>query len=195
MGEVTIELYWKHAPNTCRNFAELTRRSYYNNVKFHRIIRDFMIQGKFVSSMRSVLSWHDDILWFRELVWDDYLQNGTYWFENLKKNDEPRKPVALHFRIITISFSVVSSWLGITLEVIFRDKNKKEGTMLIIDRNWLKLMRSDWKRVELTCSWFYTSFWFGFQPRNSDFQWLISHRIIFQLFGVDMFCFIFPRVM
>lgn len=45
MGDVTIELYWKHAPRTCTNFAELCRRGYYNNTKFHRIIRDFMIQG------------------------------------------------------------------------------------------------------------------------------------------------------
>ncbi|XP_067125997.1 peptidyl-prolyl cis-trans isomerase-like 1 [Centruroides vittatus] len=45
MGEIAIELYWKHAPNTCRNFAELARRGYYNGVKFHRIIPDFMIQG------------------------------------------------------------------------------------------------------------------------------------------------------
>ncbi|XP_013417367.1 peptidyl-prolyl cis-trans isomerase-like 1 [Lingula anatina] len=45
MGNIVIELYWKHAPNTCRNFAELARRGYYNGVKFHRIIPDFMIQG------------------------------------------------------------------------------------------------------------------------------------------------------
>ncbi|KAL5283872.1 PPIL1 family protein [Megaselia abdita] len=45
MGEITVELYWKHAPKTCRNFAELARRGYYNNTIFHRIIRDFMIQG------------------------------------------------------------------------------------------------------------------------------------------------------
>lgn len=45
MGEIIIELYWKHAPITCRNFAELARRGYYNGTKFHRIIRDFMIQG------------------------------------------------------------------------------------------------------------------------------------------------------
>jgi len=45
MGEVTFELYWSHAPNTCRNFAELARRGYYNNCPFHRIITDFMIQG------------------------------------------------------------------------------------------------------------------------------------------------------
>lgn len=45
MGEISIELYWKHCPNTCRNFAELARRGYYNNTIFHRIIPDFMIQG------------------------------------------------------------------------------------------------------------------------------------------------------
>ncbi|XP_055383729.1 peptidyl-prolyl cis-trans isomerase-like 1 [Condylostylus longicornis] len=45
MGEITFELYWKHAPNTCRNFAELSRRGYYNNTIFHRVIQDFMIQG------------------------------------------------------------------------------------------------------------------------------------------------------
>ncbi|CAD1479907.1 unnamed protein product, partial [Heterotrigona itama] len=45
MGEIVIELYWKHVPITCRNFAELTRRGYYNGTKFHRVIRDFMIQG------------------------------------------------------------------------------------------------------------------------------------------------------
>jgi len=45
MGEIVVELYWKHAPITCRNFAELARRGYYNNTKFHRIIKEFMIQG------------------------------------------------------------------------------------------------------------------------------------------------------
>jgi len=45
MGDITIELYWDHSPNTCRNFAELARRGYYNNTIFHRVIPDFMIQG------------------------------------------------------------------------------------------------------------------------------------------------------
>ncbi|THD18687.1 Peptidyl-prolyl cis-trans isomerase [Fasciola gigantica] len=44
-GTVGVELYWKHAPKTCMNFAELAKRGYYNGVLFHRIIRDFMIQG------------------------------------------------------------------------------------------------------------------------------------------------------
>lgn len=52
MGEIIIELYWNHAPNTCRNFAELCRRGYYAGTKFHRIIRDFMIQGKQVFNIQ-----------------------------------------------------------------------------------------------------------------------------------------------
>ncbi|XP_067933927.1 peptidyl-prolyl cis-trans isomerase-like 1 [Watersipora subatra] len=45
MGDIEVELYWKHCPNTCRNFAELAKRGYYNGVVFHRIISNFMIQG------------------------------------------------------------------------------------------------------------------------------------------------------
>ncbi|VDL99102.1 unnamed protein product [Schistocephalus solidus] len=38
-------MYWNHAPQTCKNFAELAKRGYYTDVPFHRVIRDFMIQG------------------------------------------------------------------------------------------------------------------------------------------------------
>ncbi len=41
-----VELYWEHAPRTCRNFADLCRRGYYNDTKFHRVVPDFMIQGR-----------------------------------------------------------------------------------------------------------------------------------------------------
>ncbi|KTW30675.1 peptidyl-prolyl cis-trans isomerase-like 1 [Pneumocystis carinii B80] len=45
MGPVTIELYYNHAPKTCKNFYELSRRGYYDNIIFHRVIPDFIIQG------------------------------------------------------------------------------------------------------------------------------------------------------
>ncbi|KAK8193128.1 peptidyl-prolyl cis-trans isomerase-like 1 [Phyllosticta capitalensis] len=44
MGTVTLELYTAHAPRTVQNFRTLAQRGYYNNVVFHRIIPDFMIQ-------------------------------------------------------------------------------------------------------------------------------------------------------
>ncbi|KAK2987395.1 hypothetical protein RJ640_020592, partial [Escallonia rubra] len=45
MGSFTVEMYYKHAPKTCKNFIELSRRGYYDSVKFHRIIKDFIVQG------------------------------------------------------------------------------------------------------------------------------------------------------
>jgi len=45
LGNFELELYWNHAPVTCKNFVELTKHGYYNGVIFHRIIADFMIQG------------------------------------------------------------------------------------------------------------------------------------------------------
>lgn len=45
VGDITVELYDKHAPRTCENFIQLTKRGYYDGTIFHRIIGDFMVQG------------------------------------------------------------------------------------------------------------------------------------------------------
>eukprot|EP01128_Nolandella_sp_AFSM9_P010784 TRINITY_DN750_c0_g1_i1.p2 TRINITY_DN750_c0_g1~~TRINITY_DN750_c0_g1_i1.p2 ORF type:complete len:160 (-),score=32.59 TRINITY_DN750_c0_g1_i1:79-558(-) len=45
MGEVGLELYDSLTPKTCENFVQLAKTGYYNGVIFHRIIKDFMIQG------------------------------------------------------------------------------------------------------------------------------------------------------
>eukprot|EP00887_Chlorella_sp_A99_P002291 scaffold10.g2291.t1 len=39
------QLYVNEAPRTCKNFVELAKKGYYDGTIFHRIIRDFMIQG------------------------------------------------------------------------------------------------------------------------------------------------------
>jgi len=44
-GDIELELYWNEAPKTCHNFFELSKRHYYDGVIFHRVIKDFMIQG------------------------------------------------------------------------------------------------------------------------------------------------------
>jgi len=44
MGIITVELYYEHAPKTCKNFEELTRRGYFDTLLFHRIIPNFMLQ-------------------------------------------------------------------------------------------------------------------------------------------------------
>ncbi|GAA5829518.1 hypothetical protein JCM11251_000187 [Rhodosporidiobolus azoricus] len=45
LGDIVVELYDQHAPQTCKNFRELAKRGYYSGTIFHRIIADFMIQG------------------------------------------------------------------------------------------------------------------------------------------------------
>jgi len=45
IGSFVVELYHRHAPRTCYNMAALADAGYYNNTIFHRIIRDFMVQG------------------------------------------------------------------------------------------------------------------------------------------------------
>ncbi len=44
-GLMTVELFTDIAPNTVNNFVSLSEDGYYNNIIFHRVIKDFMIQG------------------------------------------------------------------------------------------------------------------------------------------------------
>src|SRR5207302_4874524 len=44
-GDMTIEFWSDVAPKTVENFKKLAREGFYNGTSFHRIIKDFMIQG------------------------------------------------------------------------------------------------------------------------------------------------------
>ncbi len=44
-GEIVIELYTKDCPETTSNFLRLVDEGFYDGLHFHRIIKDFMIQG------------------------------------------------------------------------------------------------------------------------------------------------------
>ncbi len=44
-GTINIKLFADDTPVTCASFINLARREYYNGLKFHRVIPDFMIQG------------------------------------------------------------------------------------------------------------------------------------------------------
>lgn len=44
-GPLDIELWPKEAPKAVRNFVQLCLEGYYDNTIFHRIIKDFIVQG------------------------------------------------------------------------------------------------------------------------------------------------------
>jgi len=44
-GNINVDLFTDKAKLTVSNFINLSRRKFYNNLTFHRVIDDFMIQG------------------------------------------------------------------------------------------------------------------------------------------------------
>ena len=44
-GIIKLELYPEHAPITVANFEKLVKEGFYDGLIFHRVIKDFMIQG------------------------------------------------------------------------------------------------------------------------------------------------------
>lgn len=44
-GDIELSLFPEIAPKTCENFLGLVKKGYYDGIIFHRIIKEFMIQG------------------------------------------------------------------------------------------------------------------------------------------------------
>ncbi len=44
-GVIEFQLNPEVAPKTCENFERLVEKGYYNGIIFHRVIKDFMVQG------------------------------------------------------------------------------------------------------------------------------------------------------
>ena len=45
VGDIEIELWSRECPKACRNFVQLCMEGYYNKTKFHRVVKDFIVQG------------------------------------------------------------------------------------------------------------------------------------------------------
>lgn len=44
-GDMKVEFFEKDAPNTVKNFLDLSEKGFYDGLTFHRVIPDFVIQG------------------------------------------------------------------------------------------------------------------------------------------------------
>jgi peptidyl-prolyl cis-trans isomerase B (cyclophilin B) len=44
-GDMKVEFFENDAPNTVKNFIDLSEKGFYDGLTFHRVIPDFVIQG------------------------------------------------------------------------------------------------------------------------------------------------------
>ena len=44
-NEIRLEFYPADAPKTVQNFVTLAKKGFYNNLTFHRVVPDFVVQG------------------------------------------------------------------------------------------------------------------------------------------------------
>lgn len=58
LGDIKLELFENDAPKTVANFIKLSKDGFYNGTRFHRVIKDFMIQGGDPNSKDD--NWADD---------------------------------------------------------------------------------------------------------------------------------------
>ena len=61
MGEIVLELYPDKAPKTVENFMTYVNEGFYNGTIFHRVIKNFMIQGGGFTSTYERKTTHDPI--------------------------------------------------------------------------------------------------------------------------------------
>jgi len=88
-GDITVELFPGEAPRTIENFIKLSRKGFYSGVKFHRVIKGFMIQGGDPKSKDD--DWSDDGTGGPGYVFEDEINEhklvrGTFAMANAGPN-------------------------------------------------------------------------------------------------------------
>ena len=59
MGDITCALFPKLAPKAAENFISLAKNGYYDGTMFHRVIKEFMIQGAPIPMAANFLLFRD----------------------------------------------------------------------------------------------------------------------------------------
>jgi len=89
LGDIKVKFYNEDSPLTVNNFLNLTKKGFYDNTKFHRVIKDFMIQGGDPNSKDN--NWADDGMGgpnykFKDEINSHLLVRGSLAMANSGKN-------------------------------------------------------------------------------------------------------------
>ncbi len=89
LGNIQIDFLGSKAPETVQNFIKLAEEGFYNGTKFHRVIKDFMIQGGDPNSKSG-----DRLSWgmggpgyrFKDEINDEKMERGVVAMANAGPN-------------------------------------------------------------------------------------------------------------
>ena len=99
MGNITVELYDEQAPGTVANFLEYATSGHYDRTLFHRVVKDYVIQGGGYSLLYTERTTRDPIAYEGDRGFknergtiamargDDPDSAQAQWFVNLKDNE------------------------------------------------------------------------------------------------------------
>ena len=105
-GDIKISLYGKESPITVNNFLTLAKKEFYDNTKFHRVIKDFMIQGGDPNSKDS--DWSNDGMGGPGYKFDDEINSHKLVRGSLAMANSGPNTNGSQFFIVTAE---ATSWL------------------------------------------------------------------------------------
>jgi len=140
--EIEFELYPQFAPETCAKFIECAKSGFYDNTVFHRVIKDFMIQG---GSKTKAGEWKSSESISGEFVMNGYFnllphKRGTLSFARGEENDSATQQFFICHQDAAFldgnyaTFGVVTSGMDVVDKIacVETDENDEPITPVIV---------------------------------------------------------------
>ncbi|MEA1936918.1 MAG: peptidylprolyl isomerase [Patescibacteria group bacterium] len=149
-GDIKISFYGEESPKTVNNFLTLSKKGFYDDTKFHRIIKDFMIQGGDPNSKDD--DWSNDGMGGPGYKFDDEfnshkLVRGSFAMANSGPNTNGSQ-----FFIVTAeatawlngkhtNFGYVSKGMNVVEKIEAVEKNKNDHPIIDVIINKIELIK------------------------------------------------------
>ncbi|MCK5459659.1 peptidylprolyl isomerase [Candidatus Parcubacteria bacterium] len=149
-GDIKISLYGEESPITVNNFLTLAEKGFYDNTKFHRVIKDFMIQGGDPNSKDN--DWSNDGAGGPGYKFDDEINSHKLVRGSLAMANSGPNTNGSQFFIVTAettayldgkhtNFGYVSEGMDIVKKIESVEKNENDHPIVDVTINKIELVK------------------------------------------------------
>lgn len=148
-GDIKISFYGEESPITVNNFLTLAKKGFYDNTKFHRVIKDFMIQGGDPNSKDD--DWSNDGAGGPGYKFDDEINSRKLVRGSLAMANSGPNTNGSQFFIVTAeatawldgkhtNFGYVSEGMNVVEKIELVEKNKNDHPIADVIINKIELL-------------------------------------------------------